>query len=407
MSGRDGGLMVVFRKEMLEVLRDRKTLVFMIVLPLALLPLIMRLFTGYMIEAEKKAASETIEYAVFGAEHAPGLAEALAEAPGFAAVELGSPEALASALEAEDLDLGIVVPAPDAPDAQIPDAQIEVQLHFDNAKLTSKVKKRAEAALEVVADTRRRARLEAAGIEGFEAQAAVLEPLVIVERGTATARERLGEAFGGILPYMLIPFCFLGALYPAIDLGAGEKERGTLETLLLAPVPRSRIVLGKFLVVFTTGVVAALLTVVGLGAWLAIEGPALGGDMGEVLRTIGALDLGLVAVMLLPTTAMFAALLLCISIYAKSFKEAQSYAAPLNLLVILPAVFAMLPGVELDWTWAMVPVTNVALAIKELVKGTIDYTMLVAILGSSTAVAAALLWATTKWFERESVLFRQ
>jgi sodium transport system permease protein len=398
----DGGLMAVFRKEMLEVLRDRKTLVFMIVLPLALMPLIMRLFTGYMIEAEKKAATETISYAVFGAEHLPGLEDALAGTPGFQIVELGSPEELASALEDERVELGVVVPEPEDPEAQL-----EVELHFDNAKLTSKVKSRAKAPLDVVADARRRARLEAAGIEGFDAQAAVLEPIVIVERGTATARERLGEAFGGILPYMLIPFCFLGALYPAIDLGAGEKERGTLETLLLAPVPRSRIVLGKFLVVFITGVVAALLTVLGLGGWLAIEGPSLGGDLGEVLGTIGALDLFLVAAMLLPTTAMFAALLLCISIYAKSFKEAQSYAAPLNLLVILPAVFAMLPGVELDWKWAMVPVTNVALAIKELVKGTIDYTMLLAILGSTTVVAGALLWATTKWFQRESVLFRQ
>jgi sodium transport system permease protein len=398
----DGGLMAVFRKEMLEVLRDRKTLVFMIVLPLALMPLIMRLFTGYMIEAEKKAATETISYAVFGAEHLPGLEDALADTPGFQIVELGSPEELASALEDERVELGVVVPEPEDPEAQL-----EVELHFDNAKLTSKVKSRAKAPLDLVADARRRARLEAAGIEGFDAQAAVLEPIVIVERGTATARERLGEAFGGILPYMLIPFCFLGALYPAIDLGAGEKERGTLETLLLAPVPRSRIVLGKFLVVFITGVVAALLTVLGLGGWLAIEGPSLGGDLGEVLGTIGALDLFLVAAMLLPTTAMFAALLLCISIYAKSFKEAQSYAAPLNLLVILPAVFAMLPGVELDWKWAMVPVTNVALAIKELVKGTIDYTMLLAILGSTTVVAGALLWATTKWFQRESVLFRQ
>lgn len=402
MSVRDGGLMAVFRKEMLEVLRDRKTLVFMIVLPLLLLPVIMRLFTSYMIEAEKKAATETIHYAVFGAEHVPGLSEALAEAPAFEEVEIAGPGELTAALQAETLDLGVVVEPPEDPEGQI-----EVQVHFDNAKLTSKVKKRAEDALDVLADARRRERLEAAGIEGVSAQAAVLEPIVVVERGTATARERLGEAFGGMLPYMLIPFCFLGALYPAIDLGAGEKERGTLETLLLAPVPRSRIVLGKFLVVFTTGVVAALLTVVGLGAWLAIEGPALGGDMGEVVRTIGALDLGLVAAMLLPTTAMFAALLLCISIYAKSFKEAQSYAAPLNLLVILPAVFAMLPGVELDWKWAMVPVTNVALAIKELVKGTIDYGVLLAILGSTTLVAGVLLWATTKWFERESVLFRQ
>jgi sodium transport system permease protein len=104
---------------------------------------------------------------------------------------------------------------------------------------------------------------------------------------------------------------------------------------------------------------------------------------------------------------MFSALLLSISIYAKSFKEAQSYATPVNLLILLPVMFAMLPGVELDWTWAMVPVTNVALAIKELVKGTVDYAMLTVILGSSTVVAAALLWAAIGWFNRESVLFRQ
>lgn len=398
----DGGLLTVFRKEMLEVVRDRRTLVFMIVLPLVLLPVLMRLTTTYMMDAEKKAATETIDYALFGAEHLPGLSEALAEAPAFSPVELGSAEELAAAIEGDRVDVGIVVPVP-----QDAEGQIDVELHYDNAKLTSKVKTRASDVLGLVADARRAERLGALGLHDFGAQAAVLEPIVIVERGTASARERLGAAFGGILPYLLIPFCFLGALYPALDLGAGEKERGTLETLLLAPVPRSRIVLGKFLVIFTTGVVAATLTVVGLGTWLAIEGPALGGDFGEILRTIGPVDLGLVAAMLLPLTAIFAAMLLMISIYAKSFKEGQSYAAPLNLVVILPAVIAMLPGIELDWKWAMVPVTNVALAIKELVKGTVDYGMLAVILASSTVVAGLFLWAATKWFQRESVLFRE
>ena len=111
--------------------------------------------------------------------------------------------------------------------------------------------------------------------------------------------------------------------------------------------------------------------------------------------------------MLVPTAAIFASLLLGISIYAKSFKEAQSYIAPLNMLVILPAFLAMLPGVELDWKTASIPITNISLAIKELIKGTMDYSMLVAILGSSTLLAAALLWASTWWFGREDVLFRQ
>ncbi|MEX1365692.1 MAG: ABC transporter permease, partial [Nannocystaceae bacterium] len=140
---------------------------------------------------------------------------------------------------------------------------------------------------------------------------------------------------------------------------------------------------------------------------LAFKGGQLGGDLGEVMQSIGAVDLALIAAMLVPTAAIFASLLLFISIYAKSFKEAQSYIAPLNMLVILPAVLAMLPGVELDWKTASIPIANISLAIKELIKGTMDYSVLVAILGSSTVLAVVLLWLSTLWFRREDVLFRQ
>jgi len=78
-----------------------------------------------------------------------------------------------------------------------------------------------------------------------------------------------------------------------------------------------------------------------------------------------------------------------------------------NFLIIIPAMIAMMPGVELTWTWAMVPITNVALATKEVIKGTMDYTMLFAIMGSTTVIAGAMLLFCTKWFERESVLFRE
>jgi sodium transport system permease protein len=112
------------------------------------------------------------------------------------------------------------------------------------------------------------------------------------------------------------------------------------------------------------------------------------------------------AVLLVPVAAVLAAALLSISIYAKSFKEAQSYMTPLNILIIVPPFLAMLPGVTLDWRWAMIPICNVALGIKEVVKGTLDPTMLVLILVSSTAVAAAMLVFCIRWFSRESVLFR-
>lgn len=397
-----GGLGVVFRKEMLEVTRDRRTLMFMIAMPLLLIPLVLQLTADFFADAAKKAEKETISYVVFGGEHLPELAPALKEAKAFEPGEVDSIDAVDDAIRAETIKVALIVVPPEEGLQQA-----TVELHYDNTATTSKVKKRTKSVLDDVAESIRRRRLTELGAEGFNAQQAVLEPVVVTERGTGSMREKIGEALGGMLPYMIIPFCFLGALYPAIDLGAGEKERGTLETLLLAPVSRAQLVLGKFLVVFTTGVVAATLSLVSIGGWAYFKGSALSGEFGAIIGSIATLDLVLVWTMLLPLTAMFAAVLLSISIYAKSFKEAQSYAAPFNFVAILPALLAMLPGVELNWKWGLVPVTNIALAIKELLKGTIEYSALLAILGSSTVVAGALLFFCTKWFQRESVLFRQ
>ena len=397
-----GGLGVVYRKEMLEVTRDRRTLMFMIAMPLLLIPLILQLTADFFADAAEKAKKETISYVVIGGEHLPQLEPALAEAQGFERVELEAGADVEAAIRSEKVKAVLVVVPPEEGLQQA-----TVELHYDNTATTSKVKSRTKSVIDDMADAIRRSRLTELGAEGFNAQQGILEPVVISERGIGSMREKIGEALGGMLPYMIIPFCFIGALYPAIDLGAGEKERGTLETLLLAPVSRAQLVLGKFLVVFTTGALAATLSLVAIGGGAYCKGSELSGEFGEIIGSIATIDLVLVWTMLLPATAMFAAVLLSISIYAKSFKEAQSYAAPFNFIAILPALLAMLPGVELNWKWGLVPVTNIALAIKELLKGTIEYSALLAILGSTTVIAGVLLFFCTKWFQRESVLFRQ
>ncbi len=396
------GIFTVYRKELLEVSRDRKTLIFMIVLPLLLIPLLIQITTDFVADAEKEAASATLDYVVFSGDELPGLEPALASTPGFSAVELADPSEIPDAVADERIDFALVVQP-----SEEPGAQHVVELHYNTAPLTSKVKSRTRKVVEAVGQTVQRERLEALGIATVPQQQGISEPVVLVERSTAPMREVMGERIGGMLPYMFIIFCFLGAMYPAIDLAAGEKERGTLETLLLVPIARYQVVVGKFLVVFTAGVVSATLSIAGLGGWMAFKGAELGGDMGAVVKAIGATDLFLIGAMLVPTAAIFAALLLSISIYAKSFKEAQSYIAPLNMLVVMPAFLAMLPGVVLDWKTASIPIANISLAIKELIKGTMDYSMLVAILGSSTLLAGLLLWLSTWWFSREDVLFRQ
>jgi len=399
-------ILTIYLKEMKEVLRDRKTLIFMVALPTLVVPVLMNIMIGFIVRAEKKAQTEILTFAIFGAEHLPDLANAFSEEKGFEKVNLLTQEAIASAIEENKIKFGLVIPQT-AREQIERDEQVAVRFYYNNASATSKVKNRAGKVIREFSERYRSERLAGLGLDTPQEQEHLLNPITIEEHNTANMREVLGERVGGILPYMFIIFCFMGAMYPAIDLGAGEKERGTLETLLLAPIRRYQIVLGKFFVIFTTGVTAALLCLTSFGVMLAVKVQEITGELGEVIASVSVVDLVLIAAMLIPTAAMFAAVLLSVSIYAKSFKEASAYCGPLNFLAIVPAFIAMLPMVKLDWYWAMVPVTNISLAIKELIKGTMNYEMFIAILGSSVVIAGAFLFFCSRWFEREAVLFRQ
>lgn len=400
---------VIFRKELREVLRDRRTLMFMLALPLLVMPLLLEIGVRFAVDAQRTAMSETLRYSLWQGEALPALGQALGESPAFERVDDIARAEVAEAVAAGRIDFGLVVEAPAAGAADGADGgvgpQHQVLLFYDNASQNSKVAERVGAVVSALSEAERTRRLTALGIERT-AQSHLLTPVLLVERGTADMRAILGELLGSMLPYLLIIFCYYGALYPAADLAAGEKERGTLETLLLAPVSRLHIVLGKYLVVFVAAVAAAALTMLSLGVWGAYKASSLEGALGAVVASLGALDLVLIALMFVPAAALFAALLLSVSVYARNFKEAQSYAVPLNFLVILPAALPLLPGVEMSWGWAMVPITNIALAVKELVKGTMDYAMLSAILGSSVVLAGVCLGFCTWWFRRETVLFR-
>lgn len=396
----------IFAKEFREVLRDRRTLLFMIAFPTLVLPLMMQVVVKISRNAQEKAEKETISYALFHGEALPDLAKRFEADPGFEAFALADEAQIKRAIDEEKIKVGIVIPE-NASQLLAAGEPLEISVYYNNAGEMKRAHERTASVVETFSLEQRNDKLAALGIQTDKGRQALLEPVTVKDIGTADMRELMGERIGRMLPYFLIIFTFLGSLYPAIDLGAGEKERGTLETLLLTPVPRSQLVLGKFLVVFVTGTIAGLLSVTSMGIWLTKAGDGVGGDFGAVLQSIGASDLVMMGAMLVPLGAMFAALLISISIYAKTFREAQSLATPLNLLCIVPAMIAMLPGVTLNWNWAMVPITNIALAIRELIKGTMDYTMFSTILLSSTLIATALLFFSTKWFQRESVLFRQ
>jgi sodium transport system permease protein len=394
----------VYFKEMLELLRDKKTFIFTVLVPIVAMPLIFGGF-GYLTSTMfKKSERAELTYAIFGKDNAPQLVQRFAREKGFREVALADPDAIKAAIAHDRIKFALVIPAGFG-EALEGHRQAGVVLHYNNAVAVDLTRKRVTAVIDEHNAALRETALSAMKMSKAELRY-VLNPIRLEEISTAGTRERMGAVVGGFLPYILLMVCLMAAMYPAIDLGAGEKERGTLETLLLAPIPRTRIVLAKFLVLFTVGLTSALLMVASMGLLLTLFGNRFEGGLAQMVRAIGARDLAMVALMLVPTAAIFASILLSISIYAKSYKEATGMISPLMMLVIVPIVLAMLPGVELNWFWSMVPLTNVSLAMKELVKGTMDYRMFFAILLSTTLIAGALLAWCRWWFTREVVLFR-
>jgi len=245
-----------------------------------------------------------------------------------------------------------------------------------------------------------------ARFEKLDLDKAISTAVKLVEVDITSKKERIGKAIGAILPYIFVIFCFMGSMYPAIDLAAGEKERGTIETLLTAPVSRFVILLGKFGVVVLTGIGSALVSLVGL--YLVVL--QFGEIPPEIIDVISGIfeikSIVLLLSLLLPLTMFFAGVLLSLSMFAKSFKEAQSIITPFNFVIILPVLIGLIPGVTLDPKTALIPILNVSLATKEIVAGTIDFWLLIEVYASLAVLAGLSLFLSSRIFMRETVIFR-
>ncbi len=395
---------IIYVKELLELLRDRKTLLFAIVIPILVMPVFGGGFGYASYVMNRNALQEELHYAIFGQENAPELSRRFAAQKGFKLVELARPDDIKTAVADGKIAFAIIIP-PGFDTALANNTQATLTLHYNTAVTVDVIEKRVREVLNAHKDRLREHALASLNMSKAQLQF-ILSPIKLEAKSTANKREQLGAIIGQILPYILLIVCLTATMYPASDLGAGEKERGTLETLLLAPVSRSAVVLAKFGVLFTVGITAALLMVVSIGLLLAIFSARIDPDLAQVVHSIGVLDLAMLALMLVPTAAIFASLLLSISIYAKSFKEAQGFNAPFLFSVMMLIMAAMLPGIKLNWYWAMMPLTNVSLAMRELVKGTMDYRLFFMIFLSTTIIAASLLNLCRWWFTREEVLFR-
>ncbi len=274
---------------------------------------------------------------------------------------------------------------------------------------------KVQAAIRAYSDTLVKARLERSGLS-----AQTLTPILAQEVDASTTQERSSGQLAFIIPLFIVQFIFSGGMPTAIDSTAGEKERGTLEVLLVSPVRRLEVVLGKFLAVTIFALLTALFSMIGLLLSSVLAGVILprvlgsGGGEGSAMAQAfgGNLTLDVATFFTLLTVALSVALvasvlMVSISVFARSYKEAQGYLAPLLIVVSLTAVMLQFA----DFLMAgpalyAIPILGSELAILDVVKGKLELgNIALCVLSNVLASGVFLAWALNS-FKRESVIFR-
>lgn len=386
-------IFTIFRKELKDTLRDRRTLIMMLVIPVLVFPVFLNIFVSVSKSFEDKAKNKKVKIGVVGPENnymVHELNQIPNEMGDKSIIYFDDTTAMNESIKIDSIQFGIVVPGEMTKETNL------IGVFYNATELG--MQERAQAYLDIVNNSLRRKRLTELDINEAE-----ITPVQYAFNNVASDKEMIGKLAGGILPYIFIAFGFIGCMYPAIDLFTGEKERGTLETLLTTPVPRWKILFGKMGVVVLSGLLAASCALLGLFLSIEVLDLVESPKLLEIIHSVLSIDfIFMLYALLIPLVIFFAGVMIPIAVYAKSFKEAQSIITPLNIVMVLPAMIGFFPGIELNTITASIPVVNVVLSTKELIAGTLDYGLLALSFFVMLLLAVGAVFISYKRFDSES-----
>ncbi len=429
---------LIFLRELRDQLRDRRTLFAVVVLPLLLYPLLgMLIFQVQQFLKEHTSRIRIVTASELPAQ--PRLLDGGKLAPEFGDARQLDIEIVPSASKSfdeiksqsqADIQLGLydaVVYFPpdfaqqlqriragketrqDKRELKHENALPETQIIFDAARDKSRVAKlRIETVLLNWRNSLGESNLEASNLSAIAAR-----PFDLKQTDVAPEVRRRVALWSKILPFILMIWALTGAFYPAVDLCAGEKERGTLETLLTSPAARQEIVCGKLLTVMTFSIATAVLnlaSMVATGAFIFSQIQRMGAasiPLDVSAPPVSALLCLVLA--LIPISALFSALALAIAAFARSSKEGHYYLVPLLMLSLPLMMLSIVPGAELDLGFSLIPLTGLLLWLRAFIEGQYFDVLRfsVPVLGMTALCCFfSIRWAVSQ-FNNESVLFRE
>lgn len=349
-------VLTVFLKEVRENLRDRRTVTSALIMGPLLGPLLFVMLMNVVINKQLSKAEKPLRVPVIGAQRAPNLIRALKQYGLEPQPPIKHPDA-AVTQQLADVVLRIPASYPKAWDKGEP-AQVEVIYDASRRDASTSVS-RLKNMLKQYSHVQGAIRLLARGLSPE-----IATPVVVASRDQSTPQSRAGQLFA-FMPYFFVIGVFIGGMYLAIDLTAGERERKSLEPLFVNPVTRWRILLGKLTATAAFATASLVLSLIAF---------SLAGYVLPTAKLGMSLDLGpafafTVLLLMLPLAALFAALQTLVSAFAKSYREAQTYLSILMLIPMLPSMLlSFMPIRPQDWMYA-VPLLGQQLGITEMLRG--------------------------------------
>lgn len=390
---------ILIKKEIMEILRDKKTLIIMVLVPLLMYPLLiigMTLGMSLIMQSEEEQ-EHIVGYRMEDKAYLEPIEELYQrEKWDFEISFVGaSAENRKAVLEMADVWMGFAVR----------DEGINITVDYNSANTESVY---TADAVEELTD-RYREELLAANLAREGLSEEFLYPVVYEAVDGATATETVGMNIGGAMGMLLVTMIVLGAFYPAVDITTGEKERGTLETLLTLPVTNFQMIMSKYIAVTLFACVTAVISMISLGgavAFLLLGVPEESIDgMGQVQLAGYLSSIPMLLVALVTSAMLITALCMCFCIFAKSTKEANNYVTPVMLVIMFASMVGMVPSIELNYRFALVPLVNVSLLIKQVFSQQMDIMLAAVTVLVNMGYSIIVIWILAKMYDSEDILF--
>jgi sodium transport system permease protein len=402
------GTLLICKKEFLELSKDRRTLFFSFVLPILLYPVVFFIMAslGRNDQTQREGQPSRVQIV----DPSQIVEPWLKSDPKLFECSDGRPANLQQAFKDHTLDLAIEVEA--SAGARVKRQEpYRIRVWLDESEPASELA--LQRMRDAVKELDKRQVSERLGALGASLQ--IIEPSRILTENVADPGLALGKLLGSFLPYILMLMMFQGAMQHGIYVTAGEKERGTLQSLLATSLPRSQIIWGKLIYIFCMGLIAAVLNLLSMGISLGLvlgrvaEHPA--GSAGLASAHLAAMtspvNLLICFLLFVPLGLLFTSFILFMGIRAKTTAEAGTSLMPGLFLIITLGAFSMAPGIERMPLLPYVPVLNVSLAIRKLFGQQSSFFEILIAFFMTAGLAILMTWIATRLLDRESAIFKQ